>query len=61
MLVLRLIAFAVLVAIGASLFAYVVKKDRRYLDFAYRLLKYVLILALIFGLFYFVERILLVF
>lgn len=60
MLVLRLIAFAVLVAIGASFFAYAVKKDRRYLGFAYRLLKYALILALIFGLFYFVERILLV-
>lgn len=60
MLVLRLIAFAVLVAIGASFFAYAVKKDGRYLEFAYRLLKYALILALIFGLFYFVERVLLV-
>ncbi len=60
MLVLRLIAFAVLVAIGASFFAYAVKKDRSYLEFAYRLLKYALILALIFGLFYFVERVLLI-
>ena len=60
MLVLRLIAFAVLVAIGVSFFAYTVKQDRKYLDFAYRLFKYALILAAIFGLFYVVERILLV-
>ena len=60
MLVLRLIAFAVLVAIGSSLFAYAVKKDRRYLDFAFRLFKYALLLLAIFGLFYVVERVLLV-
>jgi hypothetical protein len=60
MLVMRLIAFAVLVAIGASFLVYAVKKDRRYLEFAYRLLRYTLILALIFGLFYFVERVLLI-
>lgn len=60
MLVLRLIAFAVLVAVGASFLAYVVKKDRRYLDFALRLIQYTLILLSVFGLFYVVERILLV-
>ena len=60
MFVLRLIAFAVLVAIGTSLFAYAVKKDRRYLGFAFRLFKYTLVLLAIFGLFYVVERVLLV-
>ena len=60
MFVLRLIAFAVLVAIGTSLFAYAVKKDRKYLDFAFRLFKYTLVLLAIFGLFYVVERVLLV-
>ncbi len=60
MLVLRLIAFAVLVAIGTSLLAYAVKRDRKYLDFAFRLLKYALLLLAIFGLFYVVERVLLV-
>ena len=60
MFVLRLIAFAVLVAIGTSLFAYAVKRDRKYLDFAFRLLKYALLLLAIFGLFYVVERVLLV-
>ena len=60
MVILRLIAFAVLVAIGTSLLAYAVKRDRKYLDFAFRLLKYALLLLAIFGLFYVVERVLLV-
>ncbi len=60
MFVLRLIAFAVLVAIGTSLFAYAVKRDRKYLDFAFRLFKYALLLLAISGLFYVVERVLLV-
>ena len=60
MVLLRLIAFAVLVAIGTSLFAYAVKKDRKYLDFAIRLIKYTLLLLSIFGVFYIVERLILV-
>lgn len=60
MVLLRLIAFAVIVAIGVSLLAFVVKKDRRYLDFAFRLLKYTLLLLSVFGLFYVVERLILV-
>lgn len=60
MVILRLIAFAVLVAIGTSLLAYAVKRDRKYLDFAFRLFKYALLLLAIFGLFYVVERVLLV-
>lgn len=60
MLVMRLIAFAVLVAIGVSLLAFVVKRDRRYLEFAFRLFKYTLILLSAFGLFYVLERVILV-
>ncbi|MBY0578019.1 MAG: hypothetical protein K2P57_03135 [Burkholderiales bacterium] len=60
MIVLRLIAFAVIVAIGVCLLAFVVKKDRRYLDFAFRLFKYTLILMSVFGLFYVLERLILV-
>lgn len=56
----RLIAFAVLVAIGVSLLAFVVKRDRRYLEFAFRLFKYTLILLSAFGLFYVLERVILV-
>lgn len=60
MVLLRLVAFVVLVAIGVSLLAYVVKRDRKYLDFAFRLIKYTLLLLAVFGLFYVVERLILV-
>ncbi len=60
MVLLRLIAFAVLLAIGVSLLAYVVKRERKYLDFAFRLIKYTLLLLSIFGIFYVVERLILV-
>lgn len=60
MVLLRLVAFVVLVAIGVSLLAYVVKRDRKYLDFAFRLIKYTLLLLSVFGLFYVVERLILV-
>lgn len=45
---------------GVSFIAFVVKKDRRYLDFAFGLLKYTLILLSVFGLLYVIERVLLV-
>ena len=60
MLLLRLIGFAVLVAMGVSFLAYVVKGDRRYLDFAFRLFRYTLLLIAAFGVLYVAERLLLV-
>ncbi|NNM83364.1 MAG: hypothetical protein HKL98_12300 [Burkholderiales bacterium] len=60
MVLLRLIGFAVLVAIGVSFLAYLLKGDRRYLNFAWALFRFTLLLLLAFGILYFVERIILV-
>ncbi len=60
MVLVRLIAFAVIVAIGVSLLAYLPKRERKYLDFAFRLIKYTLLLLSVFGLFYVLERLILV-
>lgn len=60
MVLVRLIAFAVIVAIGVSLLAYLLKRERKYLDFAFRLIKYTLLLLSVFGLFYVLERLILV-
>ena len=55
----RIIGFLVLIAIGASLITYLVTRDRRWLRFAWQVLKYTLILALIVLAFLAFERLIL--
>ncbi|HMV16270.1 MAG TPA: hypothetical protein PLN96_03205 [Zoogloea sp.] len=58
MLLLRLIAVLVAIGIGASAFAYLFTRDRRYLAFALRLARYALIVALVFLALLALERVL---
>jgi hypothetical protein len=55
----RVIGFLVLVAIGAALVTYLVTRDRRWLRFAWQVLKYSLILTLIVLAFLVLERLIL--
>ena len=57
--VLRLGGFLVLIAIGASLVAFLATQDRRWLRFAWQVLKYSLLLALIVLAFLALERLVL--
>jgi hypothetical protein len=57
--VLRVIGFLVLITIGASLVTYLVTKDKRWLRFAWQVLKYSLILVLIVLAFLALERLVL--
>jgi len=56
---LRLAGFLVLIAIGASFVAFVATQDRRWLRFAWQILKYGLVLALIVVAFLALERLIL--
>ncbi len=58
--VFRFAGFLALIAIGASLVAYLVTQDRRWLRFSWQILKYGLILLLIVLSFLAVERLVLV-
>lgn len=58
--VFRFAGFLALLAIGASLVAYLVTQDRRWLRFSWQILKYGLILLLIVLAFVAVERLVLV-
>jgi hypothetical protein len=53
---LRVIGFLVLIAIGASIAAFVATRDRRWLRFAWQVLKYSLIVVLIVVAFLVLER-----
>ena len=56
---LRAIGFLVLIAIGASVVTFLVTKDRRWLRFGWRVLKYSVIVALIVLAFLAMERLIL--
>ena len=47
MFVLRLVGFLLLITIGASLVTYLLTRNRRYLTFAWQVLKYSMVLAII--------------
>jgi hypothetical protein len=47
MFVLRIVGFLVLITIGASLVVYLLTKNRRYVTFAWQILKYGMVMAII--------------
>ena len=56
---LRVVGFLALIVIGASIVTFLVTKDRRWLRFGWQVLKYSLILGLIFLAFLALERLVL--
>jgi hypothetical protein len=60
MLVLRIVGFVLLITIGASLVMYVFTRNRRYVIFAWQILKYGMIMAIIVLVFMLLERLILV-
>ena len=58
-ILLRVVGFLVLIVIGASMVTFLVTKDRRWLRFGWQVLKYSLILGLIFLAFLALERLVL--
>ncbi|MBK8019702.1 MAG: hypothetical protein IPK20_25445 [Betaproteobacteria bacterium] len=60
MLVIRIVGFLVLLAIGGSFLLFVLKRDRRYLRLAGQILRYAVILLAIVMAFYVLERVILV-
>ena len=57
MLVLRIVGVLAVIAIGASVLAFVFTGDRRHLAFAWRVAKYAIVVALITLSLFFLERI----
>jgi len=55
-LVLRIVGFLLLITVGASLATYLLTRNRRYLTFAWQVLKYGVLLALLVLAFMFAER-----
>lgn len=47
MFILRLVGFLLLITIGASLVTYLLTRNRRYLTFAWQVLKYGMVMAII--------------
>jgi hypothetical protein len=60
MFVLRIVGFFVVATIGASLLTYLVTKNRRYVTFAWQVLKYGMIMAIVVLTFIVFERLVLV-
>ena len=60
MIVFRLIAILFLVAIGVSLGLYLITRQRRFLTLARRIVQAGVVFAVLFGVFYVVERLLLI-
>jgi hypothetical protein len=60
MFVLRIVGFFVIATIGASLLTYLVTRNRRYVTFAWQVLKYGIIMAIIVLTFILFERLVLV-
>jgi nucleoside permease NupC len=56
MLVLRILGVLVVIAIGASILAYLFSRDRRYLSLAWRIIRYALLFLFIFLSLMFLER-----
>ena len=60
MFVLRVVGFLILITIGASLVTYLLTRNRRYLTFAWQLLKYGMVVAIMVLTFILFERLVLV-
>ena len=60
MLVLRIVGFLVLITIGSSLLMFLVTRNRRYVTFAWQVLKYGMVMAIITLAFLLFERLVLV-
>jgi hypothetical protein len=60
MFVLRIVGFFVVATIGASLLTYLVTKNRRYVTFAWQVLKYGMMMAIVVLTFIVFERLVLV-
>ena len=60
MYVLRIVGFLLLITIGASLVTYLLTKNRRYLTFAWQVLKYGMVMAIIVLAFMLFERLLMI-
>lgn len=60
MLVLRAVGFLILITIGASLVTYLLTRNRRYLTFAWQVLKYGMVIAIVALTFLLLERLVLV-
>jgi len=60
MLVLRIVGFLLLITIGASLVMSLLTKNRRYVIFAWQVLKYGMVMAIIVLVFLLFERLVLV-
>jgi len=58
--VLRVVGFLILITIGASLVTYLLTRNRRYLTFAWQLLKYGMVVAIMVLTFILFERLVLV-
>ena len=60
MLVLRIVGFLMLIAVGGSLVSYLLTRNRRYLTFAWQILKYGMLMASIVLAFMLFERLFMV-
>lgn len=60
MIVLRLAGFLTLIAIGAALVMYLFTRDRRYVQFSWRVVQLAVIFLILFMVFYVLERLVLV-
>jgi hypothetical protein len=60
MFLLRVVGFLILITIGASLVTYLLTRNRRYLMFAWQVLKYGMVMAIIVLTFMLFERLVLV-
>jgi len=60
MLVLRIVGFLLLVTIGASLVVYLLTRNRRYVTFAWQVLKYGMVVAIVVLAFMLLERVILI-
>lgn len=60
MIVLRLIGILVLITIGASLAMYLITRNRRYIDFAWRVFQLAVVFIIVFMVLFVVERLVLV-
>jgi len=58
--VLRVVGFLILITIGASLVTYLLTRNRRYLTFAWQVLKYGMVMVIVVLTFILLERLVLV-
>ncbi len=60
MIVLRIVGFLLLITIGAAIVMYLLTRNRRYVTFAWQVLKYGMVLAIIVLVFMLLERLILI-